>query len=144
MGVLIRLAIVRARLDCRFEHVFGARNRQRIFDLAHPAEAERDRARLAEIAAKLREEGANLAGGAVAIIGQRLHDHADAAGREALVTHLNIILAASFLALLDGALDIIFRHVLRARRKHSRTQARIHGDVGQTDLSGRGDFAREL
>src|SRR3546814_20405557 len=53
-----------------------------------------------------------LAGGAVAVVGQRLDDHGDAAGAIALVAHLFVIVGTVAAgAALDGALDGILRHV---------------------------------
>ena len=80
------------------------------------SKSERDGAGLAEIAAELGEDRAHLACRAVAVVGERLDDHADAAGAEALVAHLLVVGAAGLQALLDGPLDIVLGHVLGARR----------------------------
>ena len=53
-----------------------------------PLEQPRDRAGAAEVAVVLREGGAHVGGGAVAVVGQRLDDHRDAVRAVALVDHL--------------------------------------------------------
>src|SRR5262245_63945500 len=110
-----RLAILSTRFDRTFEHGLGARLRRVELDGAELVEIERHRARLAEITAELGEDRAHLACGAVAIVGERFDDDADAARAEALVAYLFVIGAARLLALLDGALDIVLGHVLGAR-----------------------------
>src|SRR3546814_13300067 len=67
-----------------------------------------------------------LAGGAVAVVGQRIDDHGDAAGAIALVEHLFVIVGTVAAgAALDGALDGILRHVGGAGGRSRGTQARI-------------------
>src|SRR5262245_59847357 len=83
-----RFAILSTGLDRSFEHGFPAGLGGIELDRAELVEIERHRARLTEIAAELGEDRAHLACGAVAIVGQRLDDDADAAGAEALVAHL--------------------------------------------------------
>src|SRR5690606_1389713 len=64
-------------------------------ELEDPAllEQVRDAAALPEVAAVLREGMADLADGAVAVVGERLHQHRDAAGPVALVDDLVVALA---------------------------------------------------
>ena len=57
---------------------------------------------------------AHFAGGAVAVVGQGLDDHRDAARPIALVADFVIALGFAARRLLDGALDIVLRHVLGA------------------------------
>ena len=125
MAVGVGFAIVGAGIDRRFQHRIGASAlAASILDRAERVEIERHRAGLAEIAAEFGEDRAHFARGAVAVVGQRLDDDADAAGTEALVAHLFVIRAARLLALLDGALDIVLGHVLRRARPASATLSR--------------------
>src|SRR5262249_58570830 len=111
---------------------------------AELVELERNGTRLAEIAAELGEDRAHLARRAVAVVGERLDDHADAAGAEALVAHLLVIGAARLLALLDGPLDIVLWHVLGACCLNRGPEPRVHGGVRHAHLRRGGDFAAEL
>ena len=92
----------------------------------------------------LGEVRADAAGGAVAVVGQRLDDHGDAARAIALVAHLLVVLGVAAHRLLDGALDIVLGHVLGARVLDGEAQARIHVRVGRAHLRRDGDFAGEL
>ena len=107
-------------------------------------EHERDRAGLREVAAVLGEGRAHLAGGAVAVVGQHLDDHRDAARAVALVADLVVVLGVAAQRLLDRALDGVLGHVLGARRDHRRPQPRVHRRVGHAELRRHRDFAREL
>ena len=60
--------------------------------------------------------GADVGGGAVAVVGQRLDDDGDAARAVALVADLLVVLGVAARGLLDGALDIVLRHRLRPWR----------------------------
>ena len=111
---------------------------------ADAVEHEGDGAGLGERAASLGEIGAHLARRAVAVVGQRLDDDGDAAGRIALVTHLVVVLGVGARGLLDRALDIVLGHVLGAGGEHGGAQTRVHVRVGQAHLGGDGDFAGEL
>ena len=64
-----------------------------VADLADAVELEADAAGLAERAAELGERGADVGRGAVAVVGQGLDDHRDAAGAVALVADLLVGLA---------------------------------------------------
>src|SRR5271156_7013840 len=77
-------------------------------------EHERDRAGLGKVAAALGEGRPHLAGRAVAVVGQHLDDDGDAAGAVALVAGFLIALRIAAGRLLDGALDIVLRHVFGA------------------------------
>ena len=85
VAVLVRFDVLGAGLDRRLEDRVGAAGRGGIGDQAEPVEAVADRPGGAEIAAVLREGGAHVGGGAVAVVGQRLDDQRHAAGAEALV-----------------------------------------------------------
>src|SRR5262249_29369232 len=76
--------------------------------LEHP----RDGARGAHVAAELLERVSDLWAGAVSIVGQDADHDGDAAGRVAVVGDLLVRLAGQLAgALLDGALDVVLRHV---------------------------------
>src|SRR4029453_11333246 len=78
-------------------------------------EHERDRAGFGKVAAILGEDRAHFAGGAVAIVGQGLDDHRNAARAIALVANLVVAFGVGALRLLDRPLDIILLHVLAPR-----------------------------
>ena len=88
VALLARLAVLGAGLDRRLEHGIGIGGIGGVADLADAVELEADAAGLAERAAELGERGAHLGRGAVAVVGQRLDDHRDAARAVALVAHL--------------------------------------------------------
>ena len=92
VAVVRRAAILGAGLARRLEHRVGVRRLGRIADLADAIELEGDAAGLAERAAELGERGADVSGGAVAIVGQGLDDQGDAARAVALVAHLLVAL----------------------------------------------------
>ena len=87
---------------------------------------------------------ADFASGAVAVVGQSLDDDRHAARPITLVADFIVAFRVGALRLLDGAVDVVLRHVLGARRKHRRAQARIECRVGQTELGRNGDFPRKL
>ena len=68
-----------------------------VLDHADMIEHERNRAGLGQIAAVLRENCADLARGAVAIVGQRLHDHRHAARPVAFVADFIVVLGVGAL-----------------------------------------------
>jgi len=107
-------------------------------------EHEGDRAGLGEVAAGFGEGRAHLARGAVAVVGQDLDDDGDAARPIALVADFVIALGVAAGGLLDGAVDIVLGHVLRARRQYRGPQAWVHGGIGQAQLGRDRDLAREL
>ena len=112
--------VVGAGLDRGIQHGVIGGGAALIFDDTGVLEHEGDRAGLAEIAAGLAEERADVGGGAIAVVGQRLDDDSDAAGAITLVTDLVIALRLAAHRLLDGALDIVLGHVLLARRNDGR------------------------
>jgi len=107
-------------------------------------EHERDRAGLGQIAAALGERRAHFAGGPIAIVGQDFDDDRDAARSIAFVADLLVILALAAQGFLDGALDIVLGHILRAGRDDRRAQPRIHRRIGCAELCRHRDFARQL
>jgi len=136
--------LIRAGIDRGIEHGVGGRDLGVVLDHADAVEHEGHGARLGEVAAALGEIGAHVGSGAVAVVGQRLDDDGDAPRAVALVANLVIGFGLAAQRLLDGALDIVLRHVLRPRRDDRRAQPRIHARVGRAELRRDRDFAGEL
>ena len=107
-------------------------------------EHERHGAGLGEVAAVLGEIRAHVGGGAVAVVGHGFDDDGRAAGPVALVADLLVGLGVAALRLLDGALDIVLRHVLGAGGQDGGAQARVHGRIRQAHLGRHRDLARQL
>ena len=85
-------------------------------------------AHLAKIAGVLIEDVANLGGGPVAIVRHDLHHDGGAAGRVALVGDLVVRgPIGSARRTLDGAINVVHRHVRRAGTldRHAQTEIRI-------------------
>src|SRR5690606_20033001 len=121
-----------------FEHRVGGRRGGRVAYLADAIEHERDRVRLAEIAAGFGEGGAHLARRPVAVVGERLDDDGDPARTIALVADLLEAFAAfAARAALDRALHGVLRHVGGPCRSDRRAKARVGGGVRKA-LPGRG------
>ena len=144
MAVLVALHVVGACLDRGVEHLVGGAGFGLVDDLADVIEHERDGAGFAERTAGAGEVGAHRARRAVLVVGQRLDDDGDATGAVALVADLVIVLAVGAGRLLDGAVDVILRHVFRARILDGEAQAGVHLGIRQAELRGDGDFARQL
>ena len=89
----------------------------------------------------LAEAGAHGARGAVAVVGQRLDDHRDAAGAVALVADLVVVLGVAALAALDRPLDVVLGHVGGLGRLDRGAQARVERRVGQPALGRHLDLA---
>src|SRR3984957_4319948 len=123
--------VVGAGLDRGIQHRVVGAYACVIFDDAGAVEHEGHRAGLAEIAAGLGEVGADVGGGAVAVVGQRLDDHGHPAGTVALVADLVVILALAADRLFYRALDRVLRHVLLAGRDDRGAQPGIHGGGGR-------------
>ena len=71
-----------------------------------------DAAAGAHVPAVLVEKVADLRGGAVAVVGEGLHDNGHAAGAVALVDHvLEVVGVTGAQSLVDGALDVVIGHV---------------------------------
>ena len=131
MAARVGLHVVGAGFDGGFQHGVGRARRGRIGDLAHVREHVRHGAGGAEVAAVLREDRADRAAGAVAVVGQRLDDDGDAARAVALVADRLVVLGVAAGGLLDGALDVVLGHVLGARGLDGEAQARVHVGIGQ-------------
>jgi hypothetical protein len=98
----------------------------------------------AEIAACFAEIAANIAAGAVKIVGQGLNDQADTAGGIALIAHHFVVFAACSRSLADGALNPVLWHRHGARIGHGKTQTWVHRRIRHPRLRRRGDFAGNL
>ena len=80
----------------------------------------------AEVAAVLAEGMADLADGAIAIVGGEVEQHGDAAGTVAFEIEFLVGRARQFAgAALDGALDVVGRHVLGLGVEDGLAQARV-------------------
>ena len=85
----------------------------------------------------------NLAHGAVAIVGQRLHDDRHAAGPVALEGDLFVAHAFQFAgAALDGPLDVVLRHVFGLGRGNGGAQPGVAVRVAAA-LGSDGDFLEQ-
>src|SRR5207245_2320754 len=108
------------------------------FAVEHPA----DRSGLRQVAAVLGHQVAKLAYQPVAIRGNRLNEHAHAAGTITLKGHFFVLLAFELAgAAQNGALDIVVWHVLVFRRKNRRPQARVGVRISAADTRGDRDFS---
>ena len=89
----------------------------------------------------LAEHVADLADGAVPVVGDRLDDHRGAAGAVALVGDF-LVADARFLtgAAADRALDVLGGHVGRLGVGDDRAQPRVHARVAAADAGGDGQF----
>ena len=144
MAFLIRLDVLGARLDGRFHDLVFRADGGGIGDLAQPVEHEGHRAGFTKVAAALVEGGADRGGGAVAVVGQRLDDHAYAAGAEALVADVLEIVGVGALGLLDRPLDVVAGHGLGAGVVDRQAQARIGVRVRHALLGRQSDVPRQL
>src|SRR5918993_1983143 len=142
--VLARGDVVGAGLDRRLEHGVGVGRLGVELDHAHPVEQEGDRAGLGEVAAALREHGADAGGGAVAVVGHRLDNEGRAARTVALVADLLIGLGVAALRLLDRTVDVVLRHVLGLGGEDRGAEAWVEGRIGGAELRRDGDLAGEL
>jgi hypothetical protein len=131
-------------IDGGFQHRVVAAFGFRIGDHADTVEHEDHGVRLAQRAAILRERRADVAAGAVAIVGLRFHDQRHPARAIALVTHFLDILRAGAGCLVDGALDVVLGHRKLLGRDDGGAQARIVRRIGHAHLRGDEDFARQL
>ncbi len=117
------------RIDGRLKHLLVAAGRRRIDDLADAREVERHRAWFAQAAAMLGEIGAHGARGAVAVVGQRLHDDGHAARAIALVAGRLVGFGLAAFGLLDRPLDIVLGHVFGPGALDRQAQTCIHVGV---------------
>src|SRR3954452_19257942 len=105
-----------------------------------------DRARLAEVAAVLGEQVADLGSRAVAVVRQRLDEEGDAAGAVALVDHGldRVGVRALARALGDRALDVVLRHRGVPRLLHREPERRVPVDIASALTGGDRDGPRQL
>ena len=89
----------------------------------------------------LAERVAHVAAGAVAVVGQRLDEHRDAAGAVALVEDGLVALGVGALAgaALDRALDVVLGHRGVLGLLHGQRERRVAVDVAAALLRGHRD-----
>src|SRR5215218_2243420 len=144
VAVLVGLHVVGAGFDRCFQHLVRIAHARAIFDQAHPLEAVAHGSRRAEIAAILREGGADVGRGAVTIVGERLDDDRDAARAKALVANFFVAFGVRARCLVDRPLNVVLGHRLRLGREDGRAQAGIHFRIRQAHLRRDGDFAAQF
>ena len=109
--------------------------------IEHP----RDAAALAEAAFVPAKEKAQLARGAIAIVGRRIHDHRYAVRTVTFVANLfDFSLAALPGAASDGAFDVLLRHIELARFFDRHFQAVVCLGIGRATLGGEDDLLAQL
>lgn len=116
-------------------------------DGALALELERDGAGGAQVAASVREGGADVCGGAVLVVGQAVNIDGHARGAVALVGDLLVdgCVRAGAKGLVDGRLDLGVGHGDHAGALDGSGEGGVVVRVGvATDLGGNGDVAREL
>ncbi|MND77116.1 hypothetical protein D3C80_687830 [compost metagenome] len=138
------LNVIGTRFNSRFHDLVGIANSNLVNDLANAIEHESCRAGFAQRATRLGESSTNIGCGAITVVSQRFNDDHNAARAAALVAHFIIVFTVIAGGLLDGALDIVFRHRLRLGVLNCQTQARVHQWVRQTLLGRDSNFASEL
>src|ERR1700686_3855738 len=94
----------------------------------------------------LAEDAPNLGGGSVLIVGREFDNDRHPARRIALVNDLIEVLELLPLTCptLDGALDVIVRQALRARRLDGGAQAQVAIRIAPAGFRGDGDFLRQF
>src|SRR5687767_4811643 len=104
-------------------------------------EHESDRAVGAEITTVLAECVAHLSYGTGAVVGKTIDHDRGAADAVAFIADLFVIHAVQFAnTALDGALDIIFRHIGFLRLIDGQAQAWVHAWITPTQAGSDGDF----
>ncbi len=93
------------------------------------------------VASILAKSMANFADRAVAIVGVDLEQNGDAAGAVALELKFFVGGAGEFAgAALDGALDVVLRHVLGLGGENGAAEARVGVGIAAAVLGGNADF----
>ena len=88
---------------------------------------------------------ADVAGGAVAVIGNGFHDHGHAAGGIAFVGDLLVIHIAQLArGLLDGAGNIVVGHIIGLGLGDNVAQLAVHIRIAAAFAHGDGNFAADL
>src|SRR6185312_10498719 len=113
----------------------GHRDGARFFE--HPGHT----AGLAHVAVVLAHHVADLADGAVAVVGSDVHEDGNAAGAVAFERELFVDGAGELAgAALDGALDVVRGHVLGFGGEHGGAQTRVGFHVAAAGAGGDGNF----
>src|SRR5438552_3054312 len=114
-------------------------------DLRLAVEHPRDRVGGAQVGAVPGEEVPDLGDGPVRVVGRRLDEDRRAARTVAFVGHVFVLHALQpARALLDGAIDVVPRHVLGLGRLDGGAETRIPGGVAAALPRGDGDFPDQL
>ena len=138
MCIFVGNHIIGSGFQRRFKHFVGIGRIGRIFDIADSLKIESHRAALAHNAAAFSENGTDIAGRPVLIVGHCFDDNRYLAGAKPLVTGRNIIVAAGRLAGFgNGAFNIVLRHALGTGGLNGQTQARVFVGFRQTALGGK-------
>src|SRR6266853_516291 len=139
------IAVVVQVVAAGFQHdvhqvvFFGGRlgHHDLTFLVKHPG----NRAGFTQVPAALGEGVADLADGAVAIVRGHLHQQRHAARAVTFKSDFFVVDALKFASTaLDGALDVVGRHVLRLGSSDSPAQSRITFNVASATLGGHGNF----
>ena len=108
-------------------------------------EAEGNAAGGAHVAAELVEQVADVARGAVFVVGQRLDDDRDPAGAVALVGVVLVAVLAAFAGrLFDDPLDVVVGDVVGFRLGDQHLQGRVVIGVAAAHLDGNGNFTPDF
>ena len=104
-----------------------------------------DGAGRAEISAVLGEEVADVRGGAVLVVGEDFDEDGDSAGAVAFIVQFLVGRRAELAgALLDGALDVVLRHVRAAGLEDRGAEAGVRGGIAAAHARGNRDFLDEF
>ena len=103
-------------------------------------EEEGERAHRTEVAAKLVEDRTDVAHGAGGVVGEGVHKDSDAVGAVALVGHGLIVALVFTHRVFDGAIDVVFRHVLALGRGNDGAQGGVHFGFRAAGLNGYGNL----
>src|SRR5206468_1462703 len=119
----------------------GTLDRDEAALVEHPG----DGARRRQVAAVLGDDAAHVGHGAVAVVGEHLDEDRDATRPVGLVGDLLVGDALELArALLDGALDVVGRHAVLARRGDRGAQPRVRVDVAAAQARRDRDLLDEL
>ena len=87
---------------------------------------------------------AQVGSGTIAVVGQGLHHHGDAAGAVAFVGDGFVVVLLAALSALDDALDVIVGHVQALGLGNQVTQLAVAGGVRAAHAHGNADLAANL
>ena len=143
--VVVGVDVLGARVDRGERDLVGVQPGARHGDQATRLELPGDRARSRELATGLREHRADLGRGPVAVVGLGLDEDRHAAGAVALVDDLLVLLGlAAAGRLVDRPLDVVGRHVHRARLLDREAEPVVRVRVAAALPRGHADLARHL